>query len=144
MLRTKQTNTYSYYKIIQHHYTLNAAARQPHHRNQYINSKYTSLFFPNCTYCVKDTNLKGNLRNYDPLTQMYIFLPLTKLLIVDESRALIVPHELLQPVEFPILEFICNTRYNHKLYNLIQNKPYEQSTNTEEHNIIEALIRLLA
>ena len=69
---------------------------------------------------------------------MYIFCPLTKLLNVDESRPLIVPHELLQPVEVPILEFIYSTRYNHKLYNLIQNTPYEQLPNTEKHNIIKA------
>ena len=70
---------------------------------------------------------------------MYIFCPLTKLFNVDESRPLIVPHEFLQPVEIPILAFIHNTRYNHRLYNLNQNKPYEQSSNTEVHNIIKAL-----
>ena len=70
---------------------------------------------------------------------MYIFCPLTNFLNVDESRPLIVPHEILQPVEVPILEFIYNTRYNHKLYNHIQNTPYKQSPNTEEHNIIKAL-----
>ena len=70
---------------------------------------------------------------------MYIFCPLTKLLNVHESRPLIVLHEFLQPVEVPILEFIYNTRYNDKLYNLIQNTPYELSPSTEEHNIIQAL-----
>ena len=70
---------------------------------------------------------------------MYIFCPLTKVLNVDEARALIVPHEFLQPVQIPILEFKHNTRYNHKLYNLIQNTPYELSPSTEEHNIIKAL-----
>ena len=139
MLRTKQTHTYTYYKFIQHHYTLNIPARQPHHRYQYINSNYTSPFFLNFTHRIKDTNLQGTLRNYDPITQMYIFCPLTKLLIVDESRPLIIPHEFLQPGEVPILEFIYNTRYNHKLYNLIQNTPYEQSPHPEEHNIIKAL-----
>ena len=70
---------------------------------------------------------------------MYIICLLTKLLNVDKSRPLIVPHEFLQPVEVPILEFIYNTRYNHKLYNFIQNTPYEQSPHTEEHNILKAL-----
>ena len=70
---------------------------------------------------------------------MYIFCPLTKLLNVEESHPLIIPHELLQPVEVPILEFIYNTRYNQKLYNLIQNTLYELSPSTEEHNIIKAL-----
>ena len=68
---------------------------------------------------------------------MYIFCPLTKLLDINESRPPIVPDEFLQPVEAPILEFIYNTRYNHKLYNLIQNTPYELSPSTEEHNIIK-------
>ena len=139
MLRTKQTHTYTYYQFIQHHYTLKTPARQPHHRYQYINSKYTSRFFHNFTYCMKDTNLQGTLRNYDPITQVYNFCPLTKLLNVDESRPLIALHEFLQPVEVPIIDFIYNTRYNHKLYNLIQNTPYELSPSTEEHNIIKAL-----
>ena len=139
MLRTKQKHIYTYYRFIQHHYILNTPVRQPHHRYQYINSKYTSPFFLNFTYCIKDTNLQGILRNYDPITQMYIFCPLTKRLNVDESRPLIVPHEFLQPVEVLKLEFIYNTRYNHKLYDLIQNTLYEQSPNTEEHNIIKAL-----
>ena len=143
MLRTKQTHTYTYYQFIQHHYTHNTPARQLHHRYQYINSKYTSPFFLNFTYCIQDTNVQGILCNYDPITQMYIFCPLTKLFNVDESHPLNVPHEFLQPVEVPILEFIYNTRCNHKLYHLIQNTPYEFSPSTEYHNIIKALELLL-
>ena len=110
MLRTKQTHTYAYYKFIQHHYTQSTPTRQIHHRYKNINSKYTSSFFLNFTFCIKDTNLQGILRIYDPITQMYIFCPLTKNFIVDESRPLIVPHKLLQPVEIPILEFNHYTR----------------------------------
>ena len=135
MLRTQQTHTYTYYQLIQHHYSHNTPAQQLHHRYQYINSKYTSPFFLNFTYCIKNTNLQGILRNYDPITQMLIFCPLTQLFTVDESR----PHKFVQPAEVPILEFIYNTRYNHKLQNLIQNTPYELSPSTEEHNIIKAL-----
>ena len=111
MLQIKQTYTYTYYKFIQHHITQTTPARQIHH----INSTYTSPFFLNFTYCIEDTNLQGILRNYDPITQMYIFCPLTKIFNKDESIPLIVPCEFLQPVEIPILEFIHNTRYNHKL-----------------------------
>ena len=139
MLRTKQTQTYTYYKFIQHHYTQNTPARQVHHRYQYINSKYTSPFFLNITYCIKDTNLQGILRNYDPITQMYIFCPFPKTFNIDESRPLIVPHEFLQPVEIPIVEVIHNTRYDLELYNLVQNTPYELSPSTEEDNIIKPL-----
>ena len=100
-------------------------SRQPHHRFQFLNSKYTSPFFLNFTYCIKDTNLHGILRNYDPVTQMYIFCPITKTLNAEESRPFLMPHEFIQPIEIPILEFIHNTKYNHKIYNLIQNTPYE-------------------
>ena len=127
MLLTKQTHTFTYYKFIQNHYTDNTPAGQPHHIFQYINSKYTSPFFPNFTYCNKDTNLQGTLRNNLFIAQMYNFCPLNKLLNVDEFRPMIIPHELLQPVEVSILEFIYNTHFNHKLYNLIQSTPYEQS-----------------
>ena len=139
MLRTKQTLTYSYYRFIQNHFDLHTPSRQPHHRFQFINSKYTSPYFLNFTYCIKDTNLHGILRNYDPITQMYIFCPITKTFNAEESRPFLIPHEFVQPIEIPILEFIHNTKFNHKLYNLIQNTPYEFAVGTEELTTIKAL-----
>ena len=129
MLRTKQTHTYTYYRFIQNHFDLHTPSRQPHHRFQFLNSKYTSPFFLNFTYCIKDTNLHGILRNYDPVTQMYIFCPITKTFNAEESR----------PFLIPILEFIHNTKYNHKIYNLIQNTTYEFAVGTEEVKTIKAL-----
>ena len=73
MLRTKQTHIYTYYRLIQNLFNLHTPSRQPHHRFQFINSKYTSPFFLNFTYCIKNTNFQGTLRNYDPITQMHIF-----------------------------------------------------------------------
>ena len=139
ILRTKQTHTYTYYRFIQNHFDLHIPSRQPHHRFQFINSKYTSPFFLNFTYCIKDTNLHGILRNYDPITQMYIFCPITKTFNAEESRPFLIPHEFVQPIEIPILEFIHNTKYNHKLYNLIQNTPYDFAVGTEELKTIKAL-----
>ena len=139
MLRTKQTHTYSYYRFIQNHFDFHTPSRQPHHRFQFINSKYTSPYFLNFTYCIKNTNLHGILRNYDPITQMYIFCPITKTFNAEESRPFLIPHEFVQPIEIPILEFIHNTKFNHKLYNLIQNTPYEFAVGTEELTTIKAL-----
>ena len=110
MLRTKQTHTYNYYRFIQNHFHLHTPSRQPHHRFQLINSKYSSPFFLNFTYCIKNTNLQGILRIYDPVTQMYIFCPLTMTFNDKESRPLIIPHEYIQPIEVPMLEFIHNTK----------------------------------
>ena len=70
---------------------------------------------------------------------MYIFCPLTKTFNVEESRPLIVPHEYIQPVEIPLLEFIHNTKNNHKLFNLIQHTNHKFSFGTEELNTIKAL-----
>ena len=70
---------------------------------------------------------------------MYIFCPLTKTLNDEESRPFIIPHEFIQPIEIPILEFIHNTKYNHKINNLIQNTPHELAVGTEELNTIKAL-----
>ena len=86
MLRTKQTHTYTYYRFIQNHFHTHTTSGQPHHRFQFINFKYTSPFFLNFTYCFKNTNFQGILRNYDPITQMYIFCPLTKTFNDEESR----------------------------------------------------------
>ena len=70
---------------------------------------------------------------------MYIFCPLTKTLNDEESRPLIIPHEYIQPIEVPILEFIHNTKYYHKNYNLIQNTPHKFAVSTEELKTIKAL-----
>ena len=139
MLRTKQTHTYTYYRFKQNHFDLHTPSRQAHHRFQFLNSKYTSPFFLNFTYCIKDTNLHGILRNYDPVTQTYIFCPITKTFNAEESRPFLIPHEFMQPIEIPILEFIHNTKYNHKTYNLIRNTPYEFAVGTEELKTIKAL-----
>ena len=110
MLRTKQTHTYTYDRFIQNLFDLHTPSRQPHHQFQLINSRYTSLIFLNFTYCIKNTNLESFLRNYDPVTQMYIFCPLTKTFNDEESRPFKITHEIFQPIEIPILEFIRNTK----------------------------------
>ena len=70
---------------------------------------------------------------------MYILCPFTKTYNVEESRPLIVPHEYIQPIEIPILEFIHNTKYNHKLFNLIQLTNHKFSVGTEELITIKTL-----
>ena len=139
MLHIKQTHTYTYYRFIQYHFILHTPSPQPHHRYHFINSKYTSPFFLNFTYCIKNCKLHGILRNYDPITQMYIFCLITKTFQDEESRPFIIPHEFIQPIEIPILEFIHNTKYIHELYNLIQNTPHEFAVSTEELKTIKAL-----
>ena len=46
------------------------------------------------------------------------------------------PLEFIQPIEITLLDYIQYTKFNHKLYNLIQNTYHEFSTLTEEINII--------
>ena len=70
---------------------------------------------------------------------MYIFCPLAKTFNDEKSRPLIIPHEYIQPIEVPILEFIHNTKYTHKVYNLIQNTPHEIAEAYEELDTIKAL-----
>ena len=82
--------------------------------------------------------MQGILRNYDPIRQMYVFCPLARTFIVDKLCPLIVPHENIEPVEIPILEYIHYIKYNHKLYNLIQITPHEFSPSSEEQKIIKA------
>ena len=124
---------------MQNHFDLHTTSRQPQHRFQFLNSKSTSPFLLNITYCIKDTNLHGILRNYDPVTQMNIFCPITKTCNAEESRPFLIPHEFIQPIEIPILEFIHNTKYNHKIYKLIQNTTYEFAVGTEELKTLKAL-----
>ena len=135
MLRTKQTHTYTYYRFIQNHFDLHTPSRQPHHLFQFLKIHVTIF----AKFYILHTNLHGILHNYDPVTQMYIFCPITKTINVEESRPFLIPHEFITPIEIPILEFIHNNKYNHKIYNLIQNTPYEFAVGTEELNTIKAL-----
>ena len=139
MFRKKLTRTYTYYKFVQHHYTTNTPSRNPQHRFKFINSKYTSPYFLNFTFCIKITNLHVILRSYDPIRQMYKFCQLTKSFDVDKSRPLIIPHEYKQPIEIPILEYKHNNKYNHELNSLMQNISQEFSPNNEELKTIRAL-----
>ena len=70
---------------------------------------------------------------------MYIFGPITKTFNAEESRPFVIPLEFIQLIEIPKLEFTHNTKYNHKIYNLIQNTPYEFAVGTEELKDIKAL-----
>ena len=70
---------------------------------------------------------------------MFTFCPLTKTFNDEESRPFITPHEFIQPIEIPILEFIHNTKYHHKIYKLIQTTPQDIAVGTEELNTIKAL-----
>ena len=97
------------------------------------------IFFLNFNYCNKNTNPQGILHNYDPINHFYIFCPLIKTFNEEESRPLIAPNEFIQPIEIPILEFIHKTKYNHKIYNVIQNTPHEFAVGTGEQKIIKAL-----
>ena len=139
MPRTKLTHTYKYYKIIHHHYTTNTTTHNPQPRFKFIKAKYTSSSFLNVTYIIKSTYLHGILRNYDPVRQMYIFCPLNNSFSNDESRPLLVQQEYIQPTEVTILEYIPNTKLNHKLYKVFQNTCHEFSLQTEELKIITAL-----
>ena len=79
------------------------------------------------------------IRNNDPIRQIYIFCPLTRTFNIEESLPLIVHHEYIQLVEVPILEYINNTNYNRKLYNVIQNTSHKFSPSSEEQKTIKAL-----
>ena len=56
----------------------------------FINSKYTSPFTFNTEYLIDHTKIKGKLRNYDPLKQSFLFLP-----IENPKRPIIVPQNYL-------------------------------------------------
>ena len=138
MLRTKQTHNYTLSFYTKPFWFTHTITTTPSSFSVYYFKIHIAIFL-NCTYCIKNTNLHGILRNYDPITQMYIFCPLTKTFNDEESRPFITPHEFIQPIEVPLLEFIHNTKYNHKIYNLIQNTHHEFAVGTEELNTIKAL-----
>ena len=54
----------------------------------FFNSKYTSPFTSNSDYLLDPTKIKGKLRNYDPLKQIFLFLPND-----NPKRPIIVPQE---------------------------------------------------
>ena len=56
----------------------------------FFNSKYISSFTLNSNYLIDHTKILGNLRNYDPLKQSFLFLPND-----NKKRPMIVPQDYL-------------------------------------------------
>ena len=75
MLCTKQTHTYTYYHFIQNRFDLHTPSRQPHHRFQFLNSKYTSPFFINFTYCIKILTSTASSATMTQLPKCIYFVP---------------------------------------------------------------------
>ena len=100
----------------------------------FIESKYTSPCLLNRTYCIKTANLHVTLRNKNPVGLRYMFSTLTNNFPLEDSCPIIIPHEFIQPVDFPFLEKFHITKFNHKLYNLIQIINHEFSATAEEHH----------
>ena len=114
MFQTKITHTYTYYKFKQKHYITNIPDSNPQHRFLLINSKYTSPYFLNFTFCIKSTNPHKIFLDYDPVRQMYIFCPLTNTFPIDDACKILISHSYEQPIELIQLEHIHNTKFNHK------------------------------
>ena len=67
------------------------------------------------------------------------FAHLTNTFPLDDARPTTIPQEYIQPIEVALLEKIRRIKFNHKLYNLVQNTNYEFSATTEEIIIIRGL-----
>ena len=89
ILRTKLTQTYTYYKFIHLRYISNSPTRNPQKRFMFICSKYISPYFLNFTYCIETINFHGILRIYDPIRQMYLFCPLAITFPIDDAGPLV-------------------------------------------------------
>ena len=139
MLKTKLTHTYTYYKFIQRHFIHSYPSLNPRHCFMFINSNYLSPYFLNFIYCIKSTNLHVILRNKHPVRQMYILCPLTNTFPQEDAHPIITPREYIQLIEVALQENIHKFKFNHTLYNLIQNSDHEFSATIEEVNIIRAL-----
>ena len=73
-----------------------------------------SPYFLILTYCFKIANLRGILRNYDPVRKLSKFCHLTYTFTIEYPRSVIIPYEYNQPVELPILGNIHGTKFKHK------------------------------
>ena len=62
----KKAHHITYQKFLQH--------KEPENY-LFFNSKYTSPFTFNSDYLIDHTKIKGKLRNFDPLKQIFLFLP---------------------------------------------------------------------
>ena len=107
----------------------------------FINSKETSPYLLNFTFCIKSTILHGILRKYDPVRQMYIFCPLTNSFLLGDSR--LSSSQYIHPIEIALQEKIHNCKFNQILYNLIQHSLRKIPAVLKEVNIIRALELLL-
>ena len=92
-LRTEENDAnFSPYQIKKaHHVTYQKFLQYKEPENYlFFISKYTSPFTFNSDYLIDHTKIKGNLRNYDPLKQSFLFLPNE-----NPKRPIIVPQKYL-------------------------------------------------
>ena len=75
-------------------YYTNLKDNLPHDNFKYINDQLTSPYFFKYAYTIKPENMKGTLRNFDPIKNYYIFQ-----LIENPERPLVVSIEALEPTE---------------------------------------------
>ena len=90
-LRTKENDAnFLPYQIKKaHHITYQNFLQHKEPENYlFFNSKYTPPFTFNSDYLIDHTEIKGKLRNYDPLKQSFLFLPNE-----NPKRPFIVPQE---------------------------------------------------
>ena len=92
-LRTEENeaNFFPYQIKKAHHVTYQKFLQYKEPENYlFFNSKYTSPFTFNSEFLIDHTKIKGNLRNYDPLKQSFLFLSND-----NPKRPIIVPQEYL-------------------------------------------------
>ena len=87
--RVKLLHTMHNYLILQHHFQHTNPIINMNSRLQYGNRKLTSPDIIQPNYCA------GNLRNFDPIKNYFIFSPL----YAKNNRTILVPTEYLQCVE---------------------------------------------
>ena len=93
--RTKMLHTIHNYLFVQRHFHRSNSLVHINSRLQFPNSKLTSPYYMNYSYFLNSNYCEDTLRNFDPIKNYCLFLPLYE----KTHRPILVHNEYLQCVE---------------------------------------------
>ena len=107
-------------------------------RLQYSNTKLTSPFYMNYSYIIQLNYCEGTLRNFDPIENYFLFLPLYR----KTNRPKLVLIEYLQCIEGGATKSLHGHTFNLLYSDWLSDKLHSREPTTEETQILNHLLVL--
>ena len=126
------------YLFVQHHFHRTNPLIHMNSRLQYAKTKLTSPCFMNCSYRIQLTYCKSTLRNFDPIINYFLFLPL----YAKTNHPILVQIEYLQYVEGGATKCMYGHTFNLLYRDWMTDKLDDREPSAEEKQTLKHLLAL--